>query len=138
MRLSTTRFGDLDVPDDAVVSFPSGLVGLGGTRYTLVARGEDDAFLWLQSLDDPDLALPVVNPWDFFPGLRIEFAPQDADRLGLASPEDADLYVTVRAAEGGEGFTANLRAPIVIVGDKGHQLVNQAPEAPVRAPLPPA
>lgn len=135
MRLTSSRFGELDVPDDAVVTFPSGLVGLGGSRYALLARNDQDAFLWLQSLDDPELALPVVNPWDFFPDFAIELAEQDARRIGLDDPADASLYVTVRAAEQGEGFSANLRAPIVVVGGTGHQLINQAPDAPVRAPL---
>lgn len=133
-RLTSTRFGTLDVPDDAVVDFPSGLVGLEGSRYALLARDDQEAFLWLQSLDDPDLALPVVNPWDFFPGFELELTPADAERLGGARDE-ASLYVTVRAADNAQGFSANLRAPILIAGGTGYQLINQAPDAPVRAPL---
>lgn len=134
MQLTSTRFGTVDVPEDAVVAFPSGLVGLGGSRYALMARDDQQAFLWLQSLDDPDLALPVVNPWDFFPDFELELSPQDAERLGGA-PEETSLYVTVRAGEGAQGFSANLRAPILIAGSTGWQLINQAPDAPVRAPL---
>jgi flagellar assembly factor FliW len=43
--------------------------------------------------------------------------------------------VTVRAAETLEDFSANLRAPILIAQGSGHQVINQAPDAPVRAPL---
>lgn len=135
MLLTSSRFGAIEVPEDAIVEFPSGLVGIGGSRYALLARDDADAFLWLQSLDDPDLALPVVNPWDFFPDYALEVTQQDADRVGAASPEHTSLYVTVRATEAGQGFSANLRAPIVIVGRIGFQLINQAAEAPVRAPL---
>jgi flagellar assembly factor FliW len=138
MLLTSTRFGSVEVPDDAIVEFPSGLVGLGGSRYALLARDDAEQFLWLQSIDDPDLALPVVNPWDFFPHYELELTQQDADRVGAARPEHTSLYVTVRAAEGGGeagSFSANLRAPIVIVGGLGYQLINQAPDAPVRAPL---
>ena len=135
MQLTSSRFGTIDVPEDAVVDFPSGLVGLGGRRYALLARGEGGPFLWLQSLEDPDLALPVVNPWDHFPDYALELAPGDAERLGPEGGADAALYVTVRAAEGG-GFSANLRAPILIVGSTGHQVINQAAAADVRTPLP--
>jgi flagellar assembly factor FliW len=135
MRLTSTRFGTLDVPDEAVVAFPSGLVGLGGSRYALLARDDQEAFLWLQSLDDPDLALPVVNPWDFFPDYALELTQTDAERLGDVPPEEAALYVTVRAADNANGFSANLRAPILIAGQIGYQLINQAADAPVRAPL---
>jgi flagellar assembly factor FliW len=135
MHLTSTRFGSIDVPDETVIEFPSGLVGLGGSRYALLARDDQDAFLWLQSLDDPDLALPVVDPWSFFPDYALELTQQDADRLGAARPEHTSLYVTVRADERQECFSANLRAPIVIVGSIGYQLINQAADAPVRAPL---
>jgi len=43
--------------------------------------------------------------------------------------------VTVRAGEELEDFSANLRAPILIAQGAGHQVINQAPDAPVRAPL---
>ena len=137
MLLTSSRFGTLEVPDEAIVEFPSGLVGLGGRHYALLERNGARAFLWLQSIDDPDLALPVVDPWEFFPGYELELTQSDAERVGGADPEQTSLYVTVRAAEGdgAEGFSANLRAPIIIVGNVGHQLINQADEAPVRAPL---
>ncbi|MFL5845570.1 MAG: flagellar assembly protein FliW [Solirubrobacteraceae bacterium] len=135
MQLTSTRFGTVDVPDDAIVEFPSGLVGIGGSRYALLARDNEDSFLWLQSLEDADLALPVVNPWDFFPGYELELTKTDAERVGEADPEETALYVTVRAADTDRGFSANLRAPILIAGRIGHQVINQAQDAPVRAPL---
>ena len=65
----------------------------------------------------------------------VTLAPGDAQRLGSAGGSEAALYVTVRASEGG-GFSANLRAPILIVGATGHQVINQAASADVRTPLP--
>jgi flagellar assembly factor FliW len=135
MQLTSTRFGSIDVPEDAVVEFPNGLVGLGGSRFVLLARDDQGRFLWLQSLDDPDLALPVVDPREFFPGYELELTEADAERLGGVSPEQTSLYVTVRAADNERGFSANLRAPILIAGSTGFQLINQAADAPVRAPL---
>ena len=138
MQLTSSRFGTLEVPDEAIVEFPNGLVGLGGRRYALLERDGARAFLWLQSIDDPGLALPVVDPWEFFPDYALELTKSDAERVGGADPEQTSLYVTVRATEddgSDRGFSANLRAPIVIVGNVGHQLINQADDAPVRAPL---
>jgi flagellar assembly factor FliW len=129
MRLSSSRFGSLDVPDDAIVEFPSGLIGLGGNRYALLADGEDPDIVWLQSLDDPELALPVTNPWRHFAEYDLELTPQDAERMGLEDPSSASVYVTVRAVD---GVTVNLRAPIVVVGNRGYQVINQAQNADVR------
>ena len=43
--------------------------------------------------------------------------------------------MTVRAAEAIEEFRANLRAPILVVGTRGHQVINEAKGFSVRAPL---
>jgi flagellar assembly factor FliW len=135
ITLESTRFGTLEIPHEAVVEFPNGLIGLGGHRYALLAREENATFVWLHSLDDPDLALPLTDPWRFFSGFEVELSDDEAERLGVGDTEDTTVYVTVRAAETLEDFSANLRAPILISHGKGFQVINQAPDAPVRAPL---
>ncbi len=45
------------------------------------------------------------------------------------------MWVTVRAGAELADFSVNLRAPIVISGASGHQVINEAEHAPVRAPL---
>jgi flagellar assembly factor FliW len=135
VKLTSTRFGELDVPADAVLEIPGGLIGLGGSRWALLARAEDAAFLWLHAVDDPDLAVPVCDPWTFFDAFEVVLSDDDAARLGVTRPDEASVYVTVRAAEALEDFTANLRAPILVAGRRALQVINQAPDAPVRAPL---
>ena len=133
--LKSTRFGDVELPDEAVVEFPSGLIGLRGHRYALLPHGPDGVFVWLQSMEDPDLALPITRPWGFFPGYEVELSDSEAERIGVTDPAQADVWVTVRAAEAAENFSANLRAPIIITGGRGFQVINEADDAPVRAPL---
>jgi flagellar assembly factor FliW len=135
LTIESTRFGTLDVPDEAVLDFPNGLIGLGGTRYTLIAREESAPFLWLHSLDDPSLAIPVTNPWFFFSSYEVEVSDPEAERIGITDPAAADVYVTVRAGEAIEDFRANLRAPILVSGGRGHQVINEASDTSVRAPL---
>jgi flagellar assembly factor FliW len=135
VTLHSTRFGRLEVPEDAVIDFPNGLIGLGGTRWALLARSEESAFIWLHSLDDPELAVPVTNPWRFFGDYEVELSDQEAERIGITDAEQTSVYVTVRAAEALEDFHANLRAPILIAHGTGHQVINQAGDAPMRAPL---
>jgi flagellar assembly factor FliW len=135
VTLHSSRFGVLEIPEEAVIEFPSGLIGLGGTRYALLARNDDSAFVWLHSLDDPDLAVPVTNPFRFFDGFEVELADEEAARIGLTEADDPTVYVTVRATDSLEGFSANLYAPILISSGRGHQVINQSADAPVRAPL---
>ena len=135
VTLDSTRFGTLEVPDDALIEFPCGLIGLPSTRYALLAASEDAAFLWLHSTDDPDLAIPVTNPFRFFDTYEVELSDDEAARIGISEAGDTSVYVTVRAAGTLEEFSANLRAPLLVTGGRGHQVINQSPDAPVRAPL---
>jgi len=133
--LKSTRFGDVELADEAIVDFPSGLIGLQGRRYALLPHGKDGVFVWLHSMDDPDLALPLTKPWSFFPRYEVELSDSEAERIGVSDPSEAEVFVTVRAAEEAENFSANLRAPIIISGGRGFQVINDADDAPVRAPL---
>src|SRR4051794_32334929 len=135
VNIESTRFGALEVPDESVLEFPNGLIGLGGTRYTLIAREESAPFLWLHSLDDPSLAIPVANPGVFFSSYEVRLSAAEAQLLGVAGPSRARRYATVRAGEAIEDFRANLRAPILVAGGRGHQVINEAGGTSVRAPL---
>jgi len=123
--IDSTRFGRIEVAPDSAIVFPHGLAGLDSRTFTLIARAQDDAFVWLHSLEDPALALPLADPRRFFGGFALEPAPA----------KGAAVYVTVRASERIEDFTANLRAPLVIADGVGQQVINEAPGAELRAPL---
>lgn len=133
--LRSARFGTLQVPADAVIEFPSGLVGLGGDRWALLAHGDAGAFVWLHSLDDPDVAVPLTDPWRFFADYEVVLSDEDEQRTGLTGEDSVSVYVTVRAAEALEDFSANLRAPILISAGRGWQVLNQAAHAPLRVGL---
>src|SRR3712207_8596602 len=45
--IESTRFGTIEVKPESVLEFPNGLIGLGGSRYVLVAPEADSVFLWL-------------------------------------------------------------------------------------------
>lgn len=135
LTIESSRFGTLEIAPEAVIEFPSGLIGLEGSRYALLAREQDSVFLWLHSLENPALALPVTRPWHFFADYEVILSDGDVERIGITDPAQADVYVTVRASERIEEFGANLRAPILIVKGRGFQVINEAEHAPLFAPL---
>ena len=134
ITLRSTRFGTVPVPADAVVNFPDGLIGVGGTKFALLAQRESSPFVWLHSLDDPATALPVADPWHFHPDYSVEVAADDAERIGVRDPQATAVFVAVRAADDLDDFRLNLRAPILISEGRGHQVVNRA-AADAQAPL---
>jgi flagellar assembly factor FliW len=136
LTIDSSRFGAIEIPAEDVIDFPAGLIGLGGRRYALVAT-DDSAFSWLHSIDDPTLALPVTNPWHFFSDYAVDLSDEAAEPI-TADAADVTVYVTVRAGAELSDFYANLRAPILIASGRGHQVINESADAPVRAPLFPA
>lgn len=135
VTIDSSRFGTLEIPSEDVIDFPTGLIGLPGHRYALIAA--DGAFSWLHSIDDPSLALPVANPWAFFADYAVELSDEASEPI-TAEPSDVAVFVTVRAGAELSDFYANLRAPILIADGKGHQVINESDAAPVRAALFPA
>lgn len=139
LTVQSTRFGTIEIEPDAVLEFPRGLIGLAGSRYALLTTDPESPFSWLHSIEDPDLALPVTRPWEFFPSYEVVLADEDAAALGLGGDAPADVWVTVRAAASIEDFTVNLRAPIVVTpgaaGPSAFQVINGAPGLDVRTPL---
>ncbi len=132
LTFESSRFGTVEIAADAVIEFPSGLIGLGGSRFALVSADTDGAFHWLHSLEDASLALPVTNPWLFFDDYAVELSDADTARVASETP---DVWVTVRTGAAPQDFSANLRAPILVADGRGHQVINEASDAPVRAPL---
>src|SRR4030088_1751016 len=133
--IESSRFGRVEIAPETVVEFPDGLIGLGGSRYALLASEPDSPFLWLHSIEDPSLALPVTDPHRFFPSFAVQLGDEDAERLGLDDVTAVTVYVTVRAAEQLEDFVANLKAPILVWSGQGQQVINEAPGSQLRAPL---
>ena len=134
-HIESTRFGTIEVTPESVLEFPHGLIGLGGSRYVLVAPETDSVFFWLHSADDPSLALPVTRPWNFFSDYAVELSDRSAADLGFADDAEPDVWVTVRAGETLEEFSANLKAPILVCDGLAHQVINEAEGVSVRAPL---
>jgi flagellar assembly factor FliW len=135
VTFQSIRFGAVEVPDEDVIEFPAGLIGLGGSGYTLLDRNPGTGFLWLHAVDNPALALPVVNPLQFFSAFTLELSEADRELIGVDDLAAARLYVTVRATPNPLDITANLRAPLVIHAGLGYQVLNTSEDAPLQAPL---
>ena len=133
--IESSRFGTLQIAPEVLLEFPRGLIGLGGLHYALLDRNPGTGFLWLHSIEDPGLALPVVDPRRFFHNFALQIAAEDRERIGAPDIDAAAMYVTVRAAPNPADVVVNLRAPIIVWERCGHQVLNTAPGAGLQARL---
>lgn len=119
MKITSARFGDIEIPDDVVLHFDKGLLGLEDSTTSLVLlEQEDSPYYWLQSADDPDVAFVVTDPWLFWPDYDV-LIPDDVEKeLDLKGPEEVEIMVlvSVRPVEDAEHpeVTANLLGPLVV------------------------
>ena len=73
MHVSTRRFGEIDIPRDKIISMAKPILGFESLcGYCLIEAEEMAPFMWLQAIEDPNVAFIVVNPRVFFPDYRIE------------------------------------------------------------------
>jgi len=98
------------------VFFPQGLPGLGSKKYNLLGLKDNPFFYYLQSVEEPQIALVLTDPFAFFPEYSIELGEEDLLELKAEKKEDLLVLTTVtfRGEEKGERrLTTNLAAPII-------------------------
>lgn len=113
MRITTSRFGRIDIDAGDILRFPSGLPGLEDCReWALLADAANEALGWLQSTTRPEVALAVVSPRRFVPDYQVRIPRSELTPLALADIRQAQVVVVV--GKTGTTLTLNLKAPIVI------------------------
>ena len=121
MKIQTTRFGELEIEDSKLVTFPFGLPGFENLSSWCILHPEGDIDIsWFQSTEDPSVALLTANPDALFPDYDIEVNERDLAPIGVKIQEtdesgpDIALRVVVTVNGENQDLTANLRAPILI------------------------
>ena len=115
MIAETRFFGTIDIEEDKIIEFPNGIIGLENLKkFALIfdsEREERANISWLQSMDEPYMAFPVINPID----ITEEYTPIIEDELmkNIGDPADADIliFVTMSIPSDLTKMTANLKAP---------------------------
>ncbi|MCX5662774.1 MAG: flagellar assembly protein FliW [Planctomycetota bacterium] len=136
MIIHTTRFGQVEVDDQRIITFPKGLLGFPRyTRFVLIEPGEDSYFFWLQSTETPDLAFVVTDPSLFVSSYKVPIKPEQMEELGLKSVDEAQVLVIVNKR--GNLLTGNLQGPLVIHLTRwvGEQMVLSDRRFTTRVPL---
>ena len=138
MKIETTRFGDMEVPDEDIFSLPEGIVGFPeDQRFVLLEHdSEGTPFRWLQSASSPAMAFIVMDPNLLIDDFRIQFDEENTQFFGAAEvDEDFALMSLVSVPRDNPmAMSANLRAPIVVHLEKriGRQIVLANEDYPIR------
>ncbi|MBE9532089.1 MAG: flagellar assembly protein FliW, partial [Proteobacteria bacterium] len=115
IKIKSTRFGDVELPADKVITLPGGIPGFEKLKkYVLLDHGEDGLFKWLQSSEDPDIAFLLTIPELFIPGFKLPEKGIQLSSIELKDSEDAVVMVMVCVPGEEQSFiTLNIKGPIV-------------------------
>jgi flagellar assembly factor FliW len=115
IKLATQRFGEMEFAEDSVITVLGGVIGFPSLlRYVLIQRPSDAPFYWLQSVDDPAMALVLVDPVLFKADYAPELPPSLHEELG-AGPGQVALFAIVTIPQGRpQDMTANLLGPLAV------------------------
>jgi flagellar assembly factor FliW len=116
MILHSKTLGRLEVGDSSFLYCTDGLVGFEEyKKYYLAEVPEYGPFLWMMSVEEPDLGFAVADPQLFFPGhYEVSLGECDRDGLDLQPGDTISIFVIVSIMDGGRRITANLKGPVVL------------------------
>ncbi len=114
-QFTASRFGAIEIKETEIIKFPEGLLGFNHLHeYVLLKDPKQEPFLWLQSLEDPNLAFVVVSPFLFFPGYEINVKAHELTVIQLEDITKAEILTIITIPSDPKNLTANLRGPLVI------------------------
>lgn len=115
MKIKTTRFGELEIDESTIITFPEGIIGFEKSKQFVILTKKNNAPLrWLQSVEDPRLAFIIINPYLFKQDYKPIVDKNDLQCIELKHIDDAEVLTIVVVPENPRDMVANLMAPILI------------------------
>jgi flagellar assembly factor FliW len=138
MLIDTIRFGQVDIDETKLILFKEGIPGLEGLKTYSLLRFEDSyPIIWLQSIDDGGVCLPVLDTFAVIPDYVFNIDDNDVNELELSGPEDLHVISVLVIPDNIEQMTVNMAAPIIIntITGKAKQIILGGSDYNVRAPI---
>ena len=137
MRVNTRPFGSVDVDERQAIFFPYGVLGFEPLKNYVLLDAAQPPFYWLQSVERPEVAFPLIDPRVFRPDYALAVDPGELAEIGIQSAADALDFAIVTIPADPNEMTANLQGPIVInrVSRIGRQSISLDPRWKVRHPI---
>jgi len=113
MKVNTRIFGEIDIAEEKIIDFPGGIIGFPElTQFTLIydeEKGVNAGIRWLQSLQEPGFAMPVMDPLVVKEDYNPEVNDEILEPVGNITPDNMLVLVTVTVPSDLTKMTVNLR-----------------------------
>ncbi|MBU4263687.1 MAG: flagellar assembly protein FliW [Proteobacteria bacterium] len=120
ITVQTSRFGEIIVDKERIISLLSPFLGFPeSTRFILKSHSPKSPFMWLQSLDNPQLAFVVLPAALAGLDYQPEIPRQILKELLITADSDKDILLILTIPKNNpQEMTANLLGPIVLNSSK--------------------
>lgn len=118
MKINSIRFGEIEVFDEQLFSFPKGLPGFPYEQQFVFLPSENDGsdkplFAYLQSTRTPELTFILVDPFAFFPEYEFVINDDTEDFLETSVNNIPMIWSVATVKDKIENMTINLLAPVL-------------------------
>lgn len=137
MKAATRLFGGIEIDESKIITFEDGIIGFPDMKkFTLIFDEEKEgrpSISWLQSMDEPEIAFPVMDPLFVCETYNPSVEEELLKNLGTIKEDNLYVLVTVTVPQNIKELAVNLKAPIVINTDtrKASQIIVED-DLPVR------
>lgn len=114
LRHVESTFGPLEVSVEQLLRFEQGLLGFPDCKEWVLLARNDAHSMWLQSMEHPELALLMIDPFVAFEGFVLDVPASASAQLEANNSDDVLVLAPVTMARGEAPATANLRGPVLI------------------------
>lgn len=141
MKVNTRIFGEIEVDEDKLIQFANGIVGFPELKdFALIydeEKGTDSDVRWMQSIQEPNFAIPVIDPLAIKPDYNPVVEDELLNPVGEINPAELLVLVTITVPTDITKMSINLRAPIIInaAAKKACQIIVEGEDYPVKFPI---
>lgn len=124
MQIETKTMGKIEISEDRIIRIPQGLFGFEEYSDFALVDSEYPPLLWLQSLQDSNLAFLLIDPFLISNDYEADIDDKELARIGIEDPADVVVFTIVTVPGDGGPVTANFQGPLII--NKKNHLCMQA------------
>ena len=141
MHIKTRVFGEVDIEESKIITFEKGIIGFPHMKHFALVydeeKGVNAGIRYLQSLEEPEFAMPVMDPLLIIPEYNPEVEDEMIRPLGEITQENLFVLVTVSVPRDIKKISVNLQAPIIINTDerKAAQIIVEGSDYKVKYPI---
>lgn len=141
MKINTRIFGEIEVEDEKIITFERGIIGFPDMKHFALIhdeeRGPGAGIRFLQSVEEPEFAMPVMDPLVVKPDYDPEVDSELLKEAGNITADNILVLVTVTVPSDLTKMSVNLQGPIVINVEehKACQIIVEGRSYPVKFPI---